>query len=68
MSAGPQGGPTHPTKEDPGRGHDAPARRSLTSPLLAGFFLFLWFCSQRCRSEAEAEAEKEAFSSSQMMH
>ncbi|XP_023602046.1 adhesion G-protein coupled receptor G5 [Myotis lucifugus] len=35
---------------------------------LYGFFLFLWFCSQRCRAEAEAEAEKEAFSSSQMMH
>ncbi|KAM5297268.1 adhesion G-protein coupled receptor G5 isoform 1-T2 [Glossophaga mutica] len=34
-----------------------------------GFFLFLWFCFQRCRSEAEAaaEAEMEAFSSSQMM-
>ncbi|XP_043754507.1 adhesion G-protein coupled receptor G5 isoform X2 [Cervus elaphus] len=26
---------------------------------LYGFFLFLWFCSQRCRSEAEAEAEME---------
>ncbi|XP_059523931.1 adhesion G-protein coupled receptor G5 [Myotis daubentonii] len=35
---------------------------------LYGFFLFLWFCSQRCRAEAEAEAEKEAFSTSQMMH
>lgn len=34
---------------------------------LYGFFLFLWFCSQRCRSEAEAEAKMEAFSSSQMM-
>ncbi|KAK1330674.1 hypothetical protein QTO34_010874 [Cnephaeus nilssonii] len=37
---------------------------------LYGFFLFLWFCSQRCRAEAEAEAEKEAekeaFSASQM--
>lgn len=32
-----------------------------------GFFLFLWFCSQRCRAEAEAEAEMEAFSSSQAM-
>ncbi|ELW66198.1 putative G-protein coupled receptor 114, partial [Tupaia chinensis] len=34
---------------------------------LYGFFLFLWFCSQRCRAEAEAkaEAEMEAFSSSQ---
>lgn len=35
----------------------------LTSLLLAGFFLFLWFCSQRCRSEAEAEAEMEVFTS-----
>ncbi|XP_077919208.1 adhesion G-protein coupled receptor G5 isoform X5 [Halichoerus grypus] len=35
---------------------------------LYGFFLFLWFCSQRCRSEAEAEAEMEAFSSSQTTH
>lgn len=35
---------------------------------LYGFFLFLWFCSQRCRAEAEAEAEKEAFSTSLMMH
>ncbi|XP_030153552.1 adhesion G-protein coupled receptor G5 isoform X6 [Lynx canadensis] len=34
---------------------------------LYGFFLFLWFCSQRCRSEAEVEAEMEAFSSSQTM-
>ncbi|XP_055268657.1 adhesion G-protein coupled receptor G5 isoform X2 [Moschus berezovskii] len=34
---------------------------------LYGFFLFLWFCSQRCRSEAEAEAEMEAFTSSQMV-
>ncbi|XP_023582639.1 adhesion G-protein coupled receptor G5 [Trichechus manatus latirostris] len=36
---------------------------------LYGFFLFLWFCSQRCCTEAEAEAgtEMEAFSSSQMM-
>ncbi|KAB1273339.1 Adhesion G-protein coupled receptor G5 [Camelus dromedarius] len=34
---------------------------------LYGFFLFLWFCSQRCRSEAEAEAEMEAFSSSHTM-
>uniref|UniRef100_A0A2I3MSK5 Adhesion G-protein coupled receptor G5 n=1 Tax=Papio anubis TaxID=9555 RepID=A0A2I3MSK5_PAPAN len=24
---------------------------------LYGFFLFLWFCSQRCRSEAEAKAQ-----------
>lgn len=32
---------------------------------LYGFFLFLWFCSQRCRSEAEAKAQVEAFSSSQ---
>ncbi|XP_074258443.1 adhesion G-protein coupled receptor G5 isoform X1 [Saimiri boliviensis] len=32
---------------------------------LYGFFLFLWFCSQRCRSEAEAKAKIEAFSSSQ---
>uniref|UniRef100_A0A2K5VQP4 Adhesion G-protein coupled receptor G5 n=1 Tax=Macaca fascicularis TaxID=9541 RepID=A0A2K5VQP4_MACFA len=34
---------------------------------LYGFFLFLWFCSQRCRSEAEAKAQVEAFSSSQTM-
>ncbi|XP_045674362.1 adhesion G-protein coupled receptor G5 isoform X1 [Phyllostomus hastatus] len=36
---------------------------------LYGFFLFLWFCFQRCRSEAvaAAEGEMEAFSSSQMM-
>ncbi|XP_036897534.1 adhesion G-protein coupled receptor G5 [Sturnira hondurensis] len=36
---------------------------------LYGFFLFLWFCFQRCRSEAEAAAaaEMEAFSSSQMI-
>ncbi|XP_060506666.1 adhesion G-protein coupled receptor G5 isoform X1 [Panthera onca] len=34
---------------------------------LYGFFLFLWFCSQKCRSEAEVEAEMEAFSSSQTM-
>ncbi|XP_077607466.1 adhesion G-protein coupled receptor G5 isoform X5 [Crocuta crocuta] len=34
---------------------------------LYGFFLFLWFCSQRCRSEAVVEAEMEAFSSSQTM-
>uniref|UniRef100_A0A8C6R171 Adhesion G-protein coupled receptor G5 n=1 Tax=Nannospalax galili TaxID=1026970 RepID=A0A8C6R171_NANGA len=33
-----------------------------------GFFLFLWFCFQRCRSKAEAEAEMEAASSSQTMH
>lgn len=39
--------------------------RLLTSLLLAGFFLFLWICIQRCRSEAEVEAEMEAFSSSQ---
>ncbi|XP_006908853.1 adhesion G-protein coupled receptor G5 [Pteropus alecto] len=32
---------------------------------LYGFFLFLWFCFQKCRSEAEVEAEMEAFSSSQ---
>ncbi|XP_023370543.1 adhesion G-protein coupled receptor G5 [Otolemur garnettii] len=32
---------------------------------LYGFFLFLWFCCQRCHSEAEAQAEMEAFSSSQ---
>ncbi|KAK2503715.1 hypothetical protein MC885_005998 [Smutsia gigantea] len=31
------------------------------------FFLFLWFCSQRCRLEAEVEAEVEAFSTSQTM-
>ncbi|XP_036131490.1 adhesion G-protein coupled receptor G5 isoform X2 [Molossus molossus] len=34
---------------------------------LYGFFLFLWFCSQRCHSEAEAEAMMETFSSSQMV-
>ncbi|XP_077754436.1 adhesion G-protein coupled receptor G5 isoform X3 [Canis aureus] len=34
---------------------------------LYGFFLFLWFCSQRYHAEAEAEAEMEAFSSSQTM-
>ncbi|XP_008573028.1 PREDICTED: probable G-protein coupled receptor 114 [Galeopterus variegatus] len=34
---------------------------------LYGFFLFLWFCSQKYRSEAQAVAEMEAFSSSQMM-
>ncbi|XP_024407260.2 adhesion G-protein coupled receptor G5 [Desmodus rotundus] len=36
---------------------------------LYGFFLFLWFCFQRCRSESEAaaQAEMEAFSSSQMI-
>lgn len=33
-----------------------------------GFFLFLWFCFQRCRSKAEAKAEMEAASSSQMTH
>ncbi|XP_058135937.1 adhesion G-protein coupled receptor G5 [Dasypus novemcinctus] len=35
---------------------------------LYGFFLFLWFCSQRCHAKAEvkAEAEMEALSSSQM--
>lgn len=32
-----------------------------------GLFLFLWFCSQRCRLEAEVEAEVEAFSTSQTM-
>ncbi|XP_064130056.1 adhesion G-protein coupled receptor G5 isoform X3 [Loxodonta africana] len=36
-----------------------------------GFFLFLWFCTQRCRTEAEAEAEAgtemDAFSSSQVV-
>ncbi|XP_075833084.1 adhesion G-protein coupled receptor G5 isoform X2 [Microtus pennsylvanicus] len=35
---------------------------------LYGFFLFLWFCSQRHRSDAEAKAEMEAISSSQMTH
>ncbi|XP_036044254.1 adhesion G-protein coupled receptor G5 [Onychomys torridus] len=35
---------------------------------LYGFFLFLWFCSQRHYSEAKAKAEKEAVSSSQMTH
>ncbi|XP_059009223.1 adhesion G-protein coupled receptor G5 isoform X1 [Mustela lutreola] len=34
---------------------------------LYGFFLFLWFCSQRRRSEAEMETEMERFSSSQTM-
>ncbi|XP_066205144.1 adhesion G-protein coupled receptor G5 [Saccopteryx leptura] len=34
---------------------------------LYGFFLFLWFCSQRCRSEAQVEAKMETFSSSQTM-
>ncbi|XP_057568866.1 adhesion G-protein coupled receptor G5 [Hippopotamus amphibius kiboko] len=32
---------------------------------LYGFFLFLWFCSQRYRSEAKEKAEMETFSSSQ---
>ncbi|XP_040596710.1 adhesion G-protein coupled receptor G5 isoform X2 [Mesocricetus auratus] len=35
---------------------------------LYGFFLFLWFCSHRCYSDAEAKAEMEAVSSSQMTH
>ncbi|XP_076988666.1 adhesion G-protein coupled receptor G5 isoform X2 [Tamandua tetradactyla] len=36
---------------------------------LYGFFLFLWFCSQRCHAKVEAKAatEKETFSASQMM-
>lgn len=32
-----------------------------------GFFLFLWFCSQRCHSEAVVETKLEACSSSQTM-
>ncbi|XP_074172118.1 adhesion G-protein coupled receptor G5 [Rhinolophus sinicus] len=32
-----------------------------------GFFLFLWFCSQRCHSEAEMETKMEACSFSQTM-
>uniref|UniRef100_A0A8C0WGR5 Adhesion G-protein coupled receptor G5 n=1 Tax=Castor canadensis TaxID=51338 RepID=A0A8C0WGR5_CASCN len=32
---------------------------------LYGFFLFLWFCSQRCHSQAEAKSEMEVVSSSQ---
>lgn len=43
----------------------APSGLPLTRFLPAGFFLFLWFCSHRCRSEAEVEAEMEAFSSTQ---
>ncbi|NP_001139444.1 adhesion G-protein coupled receptor G5 isoform X2 [Mus musculus] len=35
---------------------------------LYGFFLFLWFCSQKRYSDAEAKAEMEAVSSSQMTH
>ncbi|XP_028626243.1 adhesion G-protein coupled receptor G5 [Grammomys surdaster] len=35
---------------------------------LYGFFLFLWFCSQKRHSDAEAKAGMEAISSSQMMH
>ncbi|XP_050000472.1 adhesion G-protein coupled receptor G5 isoform X2 [Alexandromys fortis] len=35
---------------------------------LYGFFLFLWFCSQRRHSDTEAKAEMEAISSSQMTH
>ncbi|XP_055476956.1 adhesion G-protein coupled receptor G5 [Psammomys obesus] len=35
---------------------------------LYGFFLFLWFCSQRRYSDAEAKAEMEAVSSSQVTH
>ncbi|KAM4833735.1 adhesion G-protein coupled receptor G5 [Thomomys bottae] len=31
-----------------------------------GFFLFLWFCSQRCHSQAEARTEMEGVSSSLM--
>ncbi|XP_048210771.1 adhesion G-protein coupled receptor G5 isoform X2 [Perognathus longimembris pacificus] len=31
-----------------------------------GLFLFLWFCSQRCHSQAEAKTELEGVSSSQM--
>ncbi|XP_040838045.1 adhesion G-protein coupled receptor G5 [Ochotona curzoniae] len=34
---------------------------------LYGFFLFVWFCSQRCRSEAAAKADMEAPSSSHMV-
>uniref|UniRef100_A0A5F9DAN1 G-protein coupled receptors family 2 profile 2 domain-containing protein n=1 Tax=Oryctolagus cuniculus TaxID=9986 RepID=A0A5F9DAN1_RABIT len=34
---------------------------------LYGFFLFLWFCSRRCSSEAEAKVPMEAPSSSQMV-
>lgn len=48
-------------------GPAAPAVHPLTRLPPAGFFLFLWFCSQRCRSEAEVEAEVEAFSTSQTM-
>lgn len=33
-------------------------------PFLAGFFFFLWFCSQKYRSEVEVKAEMEALSSS----
>ncbi|XP_010637189.1 adhesion G-protein coupled receptor G5 isoform X2 [Fukomys damarensis] len=35
---------------------------------LYGFFLFLWFCFQRYRSEAEAKVGKEALNSSQTVH
>ncbi|KAG8524306.1 Adhesion G-protein coupled receptor G5 [Galemys pyrenaicus] len=31
---------------------------------LHGFFLFLWFCYQKCHSETEAKSEMETFSSS----
>lgn len=70
ITPGPQGGPTHPDPEGAWIWGEAPCC-SMTLPLisflLAGFFLFLWFCSQRCRSEAEAEAEMEVFTSSQMV-
>ncbi|XP_052022822.1 adhesion G-protein coupled receptor G5 isoform X2 [Apodemus sylvaticus] len=35
---------------------------------LYGFFLFLWFCSQKRHSDAEAKARMEAASSSQTTH
>ncbi|KAK7804479.1 hypothetical protein U0070_022097 [Myodes glareolus] len=35
---------------------------------LYGFFLFLWFCSQRRHSDAQAKAEMEAVSFSQTTH
>ncbi|GAB1293501.1 Adhesion G-protein coupled receptor G5 [Apodemus speciosus] len=35
---------------------------------LYGFFLFLWFCSQKRRSDAEAKAGMEAVSASQTTH
>lgn len=49
------------------RPHIAASSFLLTPFCLPGFFLFLWFCSQRYHAEAEAEAEMEAFSSSQTM-